>query len=46
MRKESFSILSNVIKQDLWKSLSLLVQEQVLENKEMLICEGEVADKR
>lgn len=37
MRKESFSILSNVIKQDLWKSLSLLVQEQVLENKEMLI---------
>lgn len=45
MRKESFSTLSKVIKQDLWKSLSLLVQEQTLENKEMLISEGEVADK-
>lgn len=45
MKKKSFSALSNVMNQDLWQSLVPLIHEVALDNKETLICEGEVADK-
>jgi len=45
MKQKSFSALSNVMSQDLWQSLLPLVHEEVLDNKDMLIREGEIADR-
>ncbi|MGL5275762.1 Crp/Fnr family transcriptional regulator [Myroides sp.] len=45
MKQKSFSALSNVMNQELWHTLLPLLHEEVLDNKEMLIREGEIADK-
>lgn len=45
MKGKSISNLSCVKNQELWQSLLPLLNEEVLQNKEMLICEGEIVDK-
>ncbi|MCC9043242.1 Crp/Fnr family transcriptional regulator [Myroides sp. M-43] len=45
MTRKSFSTLSNVINHDLWQSLCSLIHQKTLENKDMLIKQGEIADK-
>lgn len=45
MGTKSFSALSNVRQLELWHTLEPLLTERILENKEMLISEGTVANQ-